>query len=156
MSAHALPQPQSIAEGVRDAIASGALSLAVVFTNSGAAIITNRLQSSPGGTEAKNIGWGIGTTAAAVTDTALVTESAPTTSGGRTVGTVSRTAGTAANSKLTITGTVTAGSSLAITEEGVFDAVSAGNMLIRGVFGAVNVVSGDSVAFTTGLDFIPG
>jgi hypothetical protein len=156
MSARVIERPQSIAEGLREMLASGALSLAVVFTNAGAAIITNRLQSSPGGTEAKNIGWGIGTTAAAVTDTALVTESAPTTSGGRTVGTVSRTAGTTTNSKLTITGTVTAGSSLAITEEGVFDAVSAGNMLIRGVFGAVNVVSGDSVAFTTGLDFIPG
>jgi len=31
------------------------------------------------GTAPKNIGWGIGTTAAAVTDTALQTESAPTT-----------------------------------------------------------------------------
>lgn len=148
-------KPQSIAEGIRGLSATGALLLAVAFTNAGAAIITNRLQSSQGGTEPKNIGWGVGTGAAAVGDTALGTESAPTTSGGRTVGTVSRAAGTTTNSKLTITGTVTAGSTLAITEEGVFDAVTSGNMLIRGVFSAINVVSGDSIAFTNGLDFVP-
>lgn len=156
MTARIAPRPASIGDALKEMIASGALSLAVVFTSAGAAIITNRLQTSQGGTEPKNIGWGVGTTAANVADTALVTESAPTTSGGRTVGTVSRAAGTATNGKLTVTGTVTAGSTLAITEEGVFDAVTSGNMLIRGVFSAVNVVSGDSIAFTNGLDFVPG
>lgn len=129
--------------------------MATVFPNGGPAIITNRLQTSPGGTEAKNIGWGIGTNAANVTDTALQTESAPTTAGGRTVGTVSRATVTQSNDNLTISGTVTAGSTLAITEAGVFDNVTSGNMLIRGVFSAVNVVSGDSIAFTFGLKFVP-
>lgn len=156
MRAGVLHRPTSIADAVKGLVAAGLISLAVVFTNAGAAIITNRLQTSQGGTEPKNIGWGIGTTAAAVGDTALVTESAPTTSGGRTVGTVSRAAGTTTNSKQTITGTVTAGSTLAITEEGVFDAVTTGNLLMRGVFSAINVVSGDSIAFTNGLDFVPG
>jgi hypothetical protein len=45
---------------------------------------------------------------------------------------------------------------LAITEAGLFDATSAGNMLIRSVFSAVNVVSGDSIAFTFGLKQVPG
>lgn len=128
--------------------------LATVFTNAGAAIVTNRMIA--GGTAPKNIGWGIGTTAAAVTDTALVTESAPTTAGGRTVGTESRTTVTNTNDNYQVTGTVTAGSTLAITEAGLFDAVSTGNMLIRSVFAAVNVVSGDSIAFTFGLKQVPG
>lgn len=134
-------------------IAGGIALLAVVFTNAGAAIITNRIIQS--GTAAKNIGWGIGTTAAAVTDTALVTESAPTTAGGRTVGTESRTTVTNTNDNYQVVGTVTAGSTLAITEAGTFDNVSAGNLLIRGVFSAINVVSGDSIAFTVGLKLVP-
>ena len=128
--------------------------LATVFTNAGAAIVTNRVTQA--GTAPKNIGWGIGTTTAAVTQTALVTESAPTTSGGRTVGTESRTTVTNTNDNYQVAGTVTAVSTLAITEAGLFDAVSAGNMLIRGDFAAVNVVSGDSIALTVGLKFVPG
>lgn len=128
--------------------------LATVFTNAGAAIITNRVTQA--GTAPKNIGWGIGVTAAAVTQTALVTESAPTTAGGRTVGTESRTTVTNTNDNYQVAGTVTAVSTLAITEAGLFDAVTAGNMLIRGDFAAVNVVSGDSIAFTIGLKFVPG
>lgn len=139
---------------LRDLIGAGIIFLAVVFTNAGAAIVTNRIIQA--GTAPKNIGWGIGTTAAAVTDTALQTESAPTTAGGRTVGTESRTTVTNTNDNYQVTGTVTAGSSLAITEAGLFDNVTAGNMLTHGVFSAVNVVSADSIAFTFGLKFVPG
>lgn len=126
---------------------------AVAFVNGGPAIVTNRMIQA--GTAPKNIGWGIGTTGAAVTQTALVTESAPTTGGGRTVGTESRTTVTQPNDNYQVTGTVTAGSTLAITEAGLFDNVTAGNMLIRADFAAVNVVSGDSIAFTFGLKFVP-
>lgn len=115
-------------------------------TNAGLAILTNRIIQA--GTAPKNIGWGVGTTTPAVTDTALQTESAPTTAGGRTVGTETRTTVTATNDTYTVTGTVTAGSTLAITEVGTFDNVTSGNMLLHSVFSAVNVVSGDSVAFT--------
>lgn len=139
---------------VREAIARGLILLATVFTNAGAAIVTNRIIQA--GTAPKNIGWGIGTGAAAVTDTALGTESAPTTSGGRTVGTESRVTVTNTNDTYQVAGIVTAGSTLAITEAGLFDAVSAGNLLIRSVFSAVNVVSGDSINFTFTLKFVPG
>jgi len=125
--------------------------LATVFTNAGTAIPTNRIIHA--GTAPKDIGWGIGTTAAAVTDTALQTESAPTTAGGRTVGTESRVTTTVTNDTYQVAGTVTAGSTLAITEAGLFDAVTAGNMLIHSIFTAVNVVSGDSIAFTFQLKF---
>lgn len=139
---------------VREIIARGIRLLSTVFTNAGAAIVTNRIIQA--GTAPKNIGWGTGTNAAAVGDTALQTEAAPTTSGGRTVGTESRTTVTNTNDNYQVTGTVTAGSTLAITEAGLFDAVSSGNLLIRSVFSAVNVVSGDSIAFTFGLKFVPG
>ncbi|HYD07798.1 MAG TPA: hypothetical protein VEC60_18830 [Reyranella sp.] len=130
--------------------------LATVFTNAGAAIVTNRIIQA--GTAPKNIGWGTGTNAAAVGDTALQTEAAPTTGGGRTVGTESRTTVTNTNDNYRVTGTVSATTNLAVTEAGLFDAVSAGNMLIRSVFGAVNVdaSAGDSIAFTFGLKFVPG
>jgi hypothetical protein len=141
--------------GVIAGILAGSIALmAVVFTNAGAAIVTNRIIQA--GTAPKNIGWGIGTNAAAVTDTALQTESAPTTGGGRTVGTESRTTVTNANDNYQVAGTVTAVSSLAITEAGLLDAVSAGNLLSHAVFSAINVNSGDSIAFTFGLKFVPG
>ena len=152
MPAIALPAPAH--PGLKEAIAKGLIALAAVFVNAGAAIVTNRITQA--GTAPKNIGWGTGATAAAVTDTALQTEAAPTTSGGRTVGTESRTTVTNTNDNYQVAGTVTAGSMLAITEAGLFDNVTAGNMLIHGVFSAVNVVSGDSIAFTFGLKFVPG
>lgn len=157
MTAIAIPgfraAPSSKAK-LKAAIAAGIISLATVFTNAGAAIVTNRIIQA--GTAPKNIGWGTGTNAAAVGDTALQTEAAPTTGGGRTVGTESRTTVTNTNDNYQVVGTVTAGGTLAITEAGLFDAVSAGNMLIRSVFAAVNVVSSDSIAFTFGLKFVPG
>lgn len=150
-----LPRPAGgLADALADMVERGLIKLATVFTNAGAAIITNRVIQA--GTAAKNIGWGIGTTGAAVTDTALETESAPTTAGGRTVGTESRTTVTNTNDNNQVAGTVTAGGNLAITEAGLFDAVSAGNMLIRAVFAAINVVNLDSIAFTFGLKQVPG
>lgn len=143
----------SVGDRIRDAIKGGLIALATVFTNAGAAIVTNRIIQA--GTAPKNIGWGTGTNAAAVGDTALQTEAAPTTGGGRTVGTESRTTITNTNDNYQVVGTVTAGGSLAITEAGLFDAVTSGNCLIRSVFSAVNVVSGDSIAFTFGLKFVP-
>jgi hypothetical protein len=143
-----------IVDALLGRIRGGLVHLATVLTNAGVAIITNRVIQA--GTAPKNIGWGTGTTTAAVSQTALVTEAAPTTAGGRTVGTESRTTTTVTNDTNTWTGTVTAGGTLAITEAGLFDATSAGNMLIRGDFAAVNVVSGDSIAFTFGLKFVPG
>lgn len=130
------------------------LALAVAYVNGGPAILNNRVIQA--GTAPKNIGWGTGTNAAAVGDSALQTEAAPTTAGGRTVGTESRVTLAQTNDTYQVAGTVTAGSSLAITEAGLFDNVTSGNMLIRGVFAAVNVVSGDSIAFTFQLKQLPG
>ncbi len=154
MNAITSPQPAAVGGFVNDGIRSGIALLATVFTNAGTSIVTARITQT--GTAPKNIGWGTGATAAAVTQTALVTESAPTTAGGRTVGTESITTVTVTNDNYRVTGTVTAGSTLAITEAGLFDNVTGGNMLIRSDFSPVNVVSGDSIAFTFGLRLVAG
>lgn len=153
MNAAAAPAFVTPNDRLAELVNRGLILLATVFTNAGAALITNRVIQA--GTAPKNIGWGTGATAAAVTDTALQTEAAPTTGGGRTVGTESRTTVSVTNDNYQVTGTVTSGSTLAITEAGLFDAVSAGNLLIHAVFSAINVLSGDSIAFTFGLKLVP-
>lgn len=141
-----------IARGVADWIAEGLILMAVALTSVGLAVITNRIIQA--GTAPKNIGWGTGATAAAINQTALVAEAAPTTAGGRTVGTESRTTVTAGNDNYRVLGIVTAVSTLAIEEAGLFDAVSAGVMLMRANHGTVNVASGDSIQYTFGLTFV--
>lgn len=152
-AAVAAPRPATAGGLLEDLVRKGLAVLAVAFTNAGAAIVTNRISQS--GTAPKNIGWGTGTTTAAVAQTALVTEAAPTTAGGRTVGTESRVTTTQTNDTYRVTGTVTAVSTLTIAEAGLFDATSAGNMLMRGDFTGIPVVSGDSIAFTFDLKFVP-
>lgn len=153
--AGAIPDHADI-DGLKEWLAGGLTSLANVFTNAGAAIVTNRVIQA--GTAAKNAGWGTGTTAAAVTDTALQTEVAPTTAGGRTVGTESRTTVTNTNDNYQVAATITQNQAgpVAITEGGLFDNVTAGNMLIHSVFSAINTLLNDSIAFTYGLKFVPG
>jgi len=125
-----------------------------VLCNTGVAVLTNRIIQA--GTAAKNVGWGNSTSNAAVSDTALGSEQAPTTSGGRTVGTESRVTTTVTNDTYQVYGVVTAGSSLAITEVGLFDNVTAGNITVHASFPPINVNSGDSIAFTVGTKLIPG
>lgn len=91
---------------------------------------------------------GTGATAEAVGDTALVTEVE-----------ASRTAGTqvenAANIYETV-GTISYTATRAITEHGVFSAASAGTLLDRSVFSAVNVVNGESIQFTHRTTYTSG
>ena len=139
--------------GVIDVIGQILDLVGTVFTIAGAAIVTNRIMQA--GTAPKNIGWGIGTSGPTTADTQLGTESAPTTAGGRTVGTESRTTVTNTNDNYQVQGSVTAGGALAITEGGTFDNVTAGTMLIRSVFAAINVVLNDVIQFTFGLKMVP-
>lgn len=83
---------------------------------------------------------GVGTTAENVTDTAMET----TDGESRSTGTQTESAATAYRSVGTISYTTTK----AITEHGLFNDVSAGTLMDRTVFAAVNVVNGDSIAFT--------
>lgn len=84
---------------------------------------------------------GIGTTAAAIGDTAI--ENA-TGAPARVVGTPSTPSAGQYRSVATVSFT----SSLAITEWGLFSASTAGTMWDRRTFAAINVVNGDSIQFT--------
>lgn len=90
------------------------------------------------------IGWGTGSTAAAVTDTALTTASAEA----RTNGSKAKTTTTVTNDTLQITGTITDATGQTIAEAGIFDAATTGNMYVHGVFTGIALSIGDSIAFT--------
>ena len=120
--------------------------MAVVITNAGLAIITNRLRGS--GTEPKYVAIGTSATTAAVSDTALGTEVET-----RTDGTSSQQTTTATSDTYRVVGTVTATGSRAVTEAGLFDASSTGNMFLSADFATINLASGDSIQITANTVF---
>ncbi len=92
----------------------------------------------------EHIAIGTGTTAAAAGDTTLQTEI--TTGGGaRAAGTTSRVTTTVTNDTAQVEVTFTFTASFAVTESGLFDAISAGTLACRQVFSAVNVVNTDQL-----------
>lgn len=93
------------------------------------------------------IAIGTGTTAAAASQTALVTE-ITTGGGGRTAGTGTTVTTSVTDDTSQLTATFSFTGTFAITESGVFNAASAGIMLCRQVFAVINVVSGDSLVVT--------
>jgi hypothetical protein len=124
----------------------------VKVLNGGLAIITH-LVSGIGGTIPDDIGWGIGTTPAAVANTGLETASAED----RAAGTASRQTTTATNDTYRVVGTITCvTASKAITEMVVFDAATAGNAFVRATFDVINVGVGSSIEFTVNTVFSDG
>lgn len=123
--------------------------MATVLTNAGKAIVTNRMKA--GGTEPTFIGWGTGAGTAAITDTTLFTEATDET---RATGTSTRTTTTVTNDTWTLTGTmtvVTAGK--VITNAGCFDAVTVGNLFIKGDHSPTTLAVGESIAYTISVKF---
>jgi len=82
---------------------------------------------------------GTGTTAPSATDTALVSEVM------RVSATVSRTTTSVSNDTATWSATFNFTASYALSEAGIFDASTGGNMLSRVTYPTLNVVSGDSL-----------
>lgn len=93
-------------------------------------------------------GYGTGTVAAAVGDTALGTELTTQYASDGTRPTGSQSSST--NTYVTA-GTLTpdSGGTIAVTEHGIFSATSAGTLLDRNVFAAINVVGGSGDSLTT-------
>lgn len=84
---------------------------------------------------------GTGTTAEAVGQTTLVTPYG----GARATGTQSTPGSVNVYRSV---GTISFTSTLAITEHGIFTASTVGTMFDRSLFAAINVINGDSIAFT--------
>lgn len=120
--------------------------MATLLVNTGRAIVTNRLNS--GGTIPQYVAWGTGAGTTAATDTTLFTET-----GTRVSGTVSQVTTSTTNDTFQVVGTQTAGSTLAITNAGLFDASTSGNLFAKGDFSTINLSSGDSIQFTFKVQF---
>lgn len=91
---------------------------------------------------------GVGTTAENITDTGIET----TDGESRATGTQTESAANAYRSVGTISYTTTK----AITEHGLFNDATAGTLMDRSVFSAVNVVNGDSIQMTYTITFSAG
>jgi hypothetical protein len=120
-----------------------------VVTNAFVAFVVDQLQ-----TETSVFGdfkyhdSGVGTTAEAAGDTAIET----TDGESRATGTQTESAANAYRSVGTISYTTTK----AITEHGLFNDPTAGTLMDRSVFSAINVVNGDSIQFTYTITFTAG
>lgn len=113
-----------------------------VIVNRGKEIYNDRLRGV--GTEPNFIAWGTGAGTAAITDTTLFTESAEA----RVSGTSSKQTTSTTNDTYRVTGTMTASAGRTITNAGLFDASTAGNLFLKGDFTGVVLASGESIAFT--------
>ena len=121
--------------------------MATLLVNTGKAIVTNYLNGGAA-TQPKYVAWGTGAGTTAATDTTLFTET-----GSRVAGTTSQQTTSTTNDTFQVVGTLTAGSSLTITNAGTFDASSSGNLFVKGDFTGVPLNSGDSIQFTIKVQF---
>ncbi len=121
---------------------------ATIVVNTGKAIVTNRIKGS--GTEPAFVAWGTGAGTAAATDTTLFTEA----SEARVSGTSTQQTTTTTNDTYRVVGTMTvAGSGKTITNVGLFDASSSGNLFFKSDFTGLALNVGDSIAFTINVQF---
>lgn len=120
--------------------------MATLLVNTGRAIITNRIKGS--GTEPLFVGWGTGAGTTGATDTTLFTET-----GTRTTGTSTQQTTTTTNDSYQVVGTITAGGALTITNAGLLDASTSGNLFIKGDFTGVVLALGDAIQFTIKAQF---
>lgn len=120
--------------------------MATLLVNTGKAVVTNRIKGS--GTEPSYLGWGTGAGTTAATDTTLFTEVGSRVSGTSTQQTTSTTDDT-----YQVVGTITAGSSATITNAGLFDASTSGNLFVKGDFTGIALTTGDSIQFTFKTQF---
>jgi hypothetical protein len=125
------------------------LPAATVITNAGKAIAANRMINA--GTVPQHVAWGTGAGTAAAADTTLFTESTEET---RTSGTTSRVTTTVTNDTMQVVGTITvATSGKTITNVGLFDASTTGNLYFKSDFTGLALAIGDSIAFTIKVAF---
>ena len=121
--------------------------MATLLVNTGKAIVTNYLNGGAA-TQPKYVAWGTGAGTTSATDTTLFTEVTPRVSGTTTQQTTSTT-----NDTFQVVGTQTAGTSETITNAGLFDASTSGNLFVKGDFTGVPLNTGDSIQFTFKVQF---
>jgi hypothetical protein len=119
--------------------------MATVLTNTGKAVTTNRIKNgATGATEPNYLHWGTGAGTAAITDTTLFTAAAEA----RVAGTSTQQTTTTTNDTYQVVGTLTAASGQTITNAGLFDAVTAGSLYVKGDFTGIPLSINDAIQFT--------
>jgi hypothetical protein len=121
--------------------------MATLLVNTGKAIVTNYLNGGAA-TQPKYVAWGTGAGTTAATDTTLFTEVTP-----RVSGTTSQVTTSTTNDTFQVVGTQTAGTTETITNAGLFDASTSGNLFVKGDFTGIALNSGDSIQFTFKVQF---
>jgi len=126
--------------------------MATFVVDGGLAIVTDALVGGSAA-EPKNIGWGTGAGTTARTDSTLFTEALTTLASGtsdHTAGTSSQQTTTTTSDTYQVTGTRTTTSPGVgtVTNAGLWDAASGGNLFLKGDFTGIGLGLGDSIAFT--------
>ena len=117
--------------------------MATVLTNTGKAEMIDALN---GGTHTppQHVAWGTGAGTAGETDTTLFTEASES----RVSGTKSVVTTTVTNDTYQVVGTLTADGTKTITNAGLFDASTSGNLYVKGDFTGIALNASDSIQFT--------
>lgn len=122
--------------------------MATVFADVGKAWVVDKMDDSQASTM-NRIGWGTGAGTAVATDTTLFSED----NDGRATATLSQQTVTVTGDTYQAVGTITSTGTKTITNAGLFDAATegTGNMLVKGDFTGIPLLSGDSIEFTIRL-----
>lgn len=116
---------------------------ATLVVTTGKAIITNRIRS--GGTEPLYLAWGTGAGTTAAGDTTLFSEASES----RVTGTSSQVTTSTTNDTYQVVGTMTvAGAGKTITNMGLFDASTSGNLFMKTDFTGVALNVGEGIQMT--------
>jgi len=121
--------------------------MATLLVNTGKAIVTNYLNGGAA-TQPKYVAWGTGAGTTSASDTTLFTEVTP-----RVSGTTSQVTTSTTNDTFQVVGTQAAATTETITNAGLFDASTSGNLFVKGDFTGVPLNSGDSIQFTFKVQF---
>jgi len=124
--------------------------MATYVVNQGLAVTTNRIAGA--GTEPRYVGWGVGAGTTAKADTALFGERlvdlATAAGSDHTAGSSSRVQTTVPNDTYQVVATRVATGAGTVTNAGLFDAASGGNLFLKGDFTGIGLNPGESIAFT--------
>ena len=91
-----------------------------------------------------HVGWGTGAGTAGETNTTLFIEASES----RVSGTNTKETTNVSNDTYQVVATITADGTKTITNAGLFDAVTTGNLFVKGDFTGIALNSGDSIQFT--------
>lgn len=118
--------------------------MATVYTDAGEALVTDYFTGDATAPANYYIAWGTGAGTAAKGDTTLFTEA----SEARVIGAESQPSADIAQ----YVGTITADGTKTITNAGLFDASTVGNMPVKGDFSGIALTLGDKIEFTISLE----